>query len=641
MMECIDLFGYAIGLADGLNSRYRNTRTGRADLADFIDANNGFGYSYEASSSTLTIEERAITDIRGSLELWLCAYKQPYSVKIELMLEAYEGKYPVTCKLYRDFISGKAVQENSAYWQLLDYMLAEMNKDIVGYADAEIDAFAERLGSELTLAAANLFAEFAHTAIHQSKQKYSYASREAPSLIGDAYAVKDFALMAYCVFNDEIWASQGMLAKAVRNKALADLWLFVAMHLICALRPGDMERLPAPKLPFDGESVHRMIMDGAFPRHEAVALSDELVVRLKLKPSVPSKTSRYNRIPDLKLFVPESLKEPLGIILAVALAHAPGLQTDAGFVKPCDSLYNMRLLFGEQFVMATGNRRFSSRRGNKSYLQGIDVVSNYNDSSGKPKGYILAALARSHKGGIGSLPGITEIYLKDANFTGYKPEFIIREMFERGVFSFIPAALLEIYGGGTYKKLPVGTQTELICGFGLDAQMIEHIAESTVRSAAAARQTVTALLSDIADTENLRESVFNVLQNIAAGAAPSRQQEYLCLMTAAHRSCPNVSRDSCLGCGYEIYTKSAMHLLMKEYVRLSTQKGADTERGRKIIESAVMPAIAEMLSAMQSLYPNYDASAIFDIIERGLNYVDSKHPDNIQQAVQSRSSIRN
>jgi len=602
-----------------------------------MDANSGFGYPYIANVSELKIEKRATPDIHDALVLWLRAYKQPHSVKIDLMLEAYAGKYPFTCRMYREFIFGRDVNESAAYWQLLDYILAEIDKEIVDYTESELDEFAEKLGAELMLAAAKLFSEFASAAVQQSKQLYRYASREQPALINEAYAVGDFAVMAYCVFNEEIWESQGMLEKAVKTKALAELWLFVALHLICALRSGDMERLPLPTLPYDGETVHQMILDGAFSRHDAVALADEIVVRLKLKPSVPSKTRRWGGVPDMKLFVPESLKEPLGIILAIAAAHLPASQAGGAFVKPCDSLYNMRLLFGERFVRAAGNRRFSSRRGNKSYLQGIDAVASRNDTPGKPKGYMLAALARSHKGGIGSLPEITDIYLKDSNFTGYKPEFIIKEMFERGIFSFIPASLLEIYGGSSYKNLPISAQTKLICGLGLDALQIEHIAESVRRSFTAARQAVTVLLSSTADSTSLRENAFMILQNIASGAAPSRQPEFLCLMAAAVKGCPDASRDSCLGCGYEIYTKSAMHLLMKEYMRLSTQKGAGASRSKRIVEQAIMPAVTEMLYAMNDLYA--DASTLHGIIERGLNYVDAEYAKDIQPAVQGYGRI--
>jgi len=634
MTENIDMFSYAAELAAGLSSRYSNNRAGRADLTNFIDANGGFGYSYEAGASSLMIEKSAEADMRDALELWLRAYKQPHSVKIDLMMDAHRGKYPITCGLFRGFVLDRDVNGDAAYWQLLDYMLSEINKEITDYSETELDMLAGKLGEELTLAAAKLFAEFASAAVQRSKQIYSYAPREQPALINEAYTVKDFAVMAYCVFNEDVWASRDMLAKAIQTKALAEMWLFVALHLICALRSGDMERLPVPMLPHDGETVHRMILSGFFPKQDAVALADELAVRLKLKPQKPSKTGRWGGVPDLKLFVPESLKWPLGIILAIAAAHHPGAQVGGRFVKPSDSLYNMRLLFGGNFVKAAGNRRFSSRRGNKSYLQGIDAIASLNDSPGKPKGYMLAALARSHKGGIGTLPEITEIYLKDANFTGYKPEFIIREMFERGVFSFIPATLLEMYDGGPYKKLPVSAQTEIICGLGLGALQIEHIAESVWRSFSAARHTVTALLSDISDTASLRENAFRILQNIASGAAPSRQPEYLCLMAAADRACPSAGRDSCLGCGYEVYTKSAMHILMKEYMRLSTQHGADAARGKRIVETAVMPAITEMLSAMQLLYPDADDSAILTIVERGLNYVDAAIEGTVQPADQ-------
>jgi len=633
-MEYIDLFSHAADMAAGLESRYRNSREGRTDLKNFMDANNRFNYPYEANGSALMMEKGAVSTIHDSLVLWLRAYKQPYSVKINFVLEAYINKYPITCGMYRDFVSTRDVNGNIAYWQLLDYMLSEINKEIVDYPEAELDMFADRLGRELSLGAAKLFAEFISAGTQRSNQIYNYASRNQPALINEAYTIKEFAVMAYCVFNEEMWDSQDMLAKAVKTKALADLWLFVALHLICALRSGDMERLPSPALPYDRDTVHQMILDGAFLKHDAVALANELVLRLKLKPSPPSKTSRWGGVPEQKLFVPESLKEPLGVILAIAAAHVPGLQVGGRFVKPCDSLYNLRLLFGDRFVRAAGNRRFSSRRGNKSYLQGIDAVASRSDSYGKPKGYILAALARSHKGGIGTLPEITDIYLKDANFTGYKPEFIIREMFERGVFSFIPATLLEMYGGGSYKKLPVSAQTELICGLGLSALQIEHIAESVARSSYAARQTVMALLSDIGDSANYRDGVFRILQNIASGAAPSRQPEYLCLMTAANRSCADAGRDSCLGCGNEIYTKSAMQLLMKEYIRLSTKTGADAVRGMRIVEQAIVPAVAEMLSALQELYPDADASILLDIIERGISYVDAVRSEDIQPAVQ-------
>ena len=72
--------------------------------------------------------------------------------------------------------------------------------------------------------------------------------------------------------------------------------------------------------------------------------------------------------------------------------------------------------------------------------------------------------------------------------------------------------------------------------------------------------------------DNIHESIFFMLQNIASGNAPGRQEECLCLRTATGLACSFVDRDTCIGCGYEIYTKAAIHTLMKEYSRLCQLK---------------------------------------------------------------------
>ena len=101
------------------------------------------------------------------------------------------------------------------------------------------------------------------------------------------------------------------------------------------------------------------------------------------------------------------------------------------------------------------------------------MANTYNTDA--PKGYMIAALARSHKGGIGRLPDITEAYLRDAKFSGLDAEFVIREMYERGIFGFIPHLLLESILGNEYHKLPVSAQTRLINEVGLSPLMIENI----------------------------------------------------------------------------------------------------------------------------------------------------------------------
>jgi len=365
------------------------------------------------------------------------------------------------------------------------------------------------------------------------------------------------------------------------------------------------------------------ILAGVFPARYAAALSDEMVARVGFSSMKPSKTQRKSNVTDLKLSVPESLRIPLGIIIAIALTHQPELFPGNGFVHPDNSLYNVRAFFGEHFVAALGTRRFSSRRANKSYLQGIDLTANAEGTPGRPKGYMLASLARSHANGIGTLAQATDIYLKDANFSGYTPEFIAREMFERGVFGFIPATLLEMYAGAKYKALPVEVQTKLITALGLSAQHIEWTADAVEISLFRSRQMVAGFF---VGTGNTKANVFHVLQNIASGSAPGRQGGYLCLMTAATGSCPHPDRGACIGCGYEIPTKSVLQSLIGEYVRISGLRDISNaiERMRydKLLECAVFPTVKKFIESAQMLYPDINADILFDIWEEGLDYAD-------------------
>jgi len=620
----VSLFAEAAKMAASLGSLYRNNSFGKRDLLEYMDANNWFGINAVTKDGEPVIIADDFERFRELLALWLSAYKKPGPEKIDLMLRHFNGLYPVTCRLYREFLLQTGRKGEPAAWKLLDYIFSEIDREIVDYKESGLNDLLKRADTGISLNCARLLAEFLSASMHEGKYLtewiYHFESREQPEIINDAYALNDFSIMAYCVFNNEMWLKLDLVKKAAKSKTYADLWLYTALHFICALRTGDMTRLPAPALPCNGETVTKRILGGGFSVQDACALVDELCARLKLKPLKPSKTSAHDNVPSLKLFVPETLKEPLGVIIALALAHHPEAKPGDRFIVPNDNLGSVRDFFGEHFVNALGKRRFSSRRCNKSYLQGISTDSQ-DDEMGKPKGYMLAALARSHKSGIGSLAKTTDIYLKDARFSGYSPEFIIREMFERGILSFIPAILLETYCGHDYTALPVQTQTLLIGEVGLDAHHIEWMMAASDRALIKSRIAVNSILHDLSA---IKEGIGGVLQNIAAGGAPSHQEECLCLMTAAGFSCRFPERGGCVGCGYEIYTKAAMHTLMKEYARLAGLKnGAAAEnawRYEKILEQAILPAVSEMIAAVKLYCDDNNMAEYLDIVERGIEH---------------------
>ena len=75
----------------------------------------------------------------------------------------------------------------------------------------------------------------------------------------------------------------------------------------------------------------KKISENTFGSQEVSALVDELTIRIKLKSMKPIKTSSHDKIPELKLFVPESLKVSFGIILAINLAQHPEINEGEAF----------------------------------------------------------------------------------------------------------------------------------------------------------------------------------------------------------------------------------------------------------------------------------------------------------------------
>ena len=614
----VSLFNYAARLAEMGGSLYRGIRHDRARLLEFMDANGWFGFEPEVRDKEPYISHGEADVINDLLALWLSAFKQPNHVKLGALLSFFEPKYPETCRLYRAFSSDSEIRGKAHAWKLLDCIFANIEKEITACSEDEIETFVKVLDTDSSLASARVFADFMRY-VRLSEWDYHFGSRGKPEAENGAYPLSDFAVMAYCVFNDDMWSEQGLVEKAIASPRFAGLWLYTAMQFVCALRGTDLARLPAPQLPYEPELVLSGIASGTFPKHLSAALTDELVFRLEMKGAKPSKTKAYQGTLEVKLPIPESLRVPLGTIIAIALAHRPDVKPGGQFIFPGDYRAMYKQFFGAEFAVTMGKRQLSIRRCNKSYLQGIDAVASQRDEPGKPKGYILAALARSHKGGIGTLPEITEIYLKDANFTGYSPEFIIREMFERGVFSFVTGYLLEIYTGEEFKLLPIRSQTLLIGEVGLRPGQIDDlltVAEAGLHNARGAVAAITG--SSGMDMQGIGSA----LQNIASGNAPARTRECLCLMTAVGRPCPYPDRAGCIGCGFEILTKSALHLLAREFGRLRHMRenspNSESWRYTAIINSAVVPAINEIILCAEAMSPEADTSPLLMIVKGGM-----------------------
>jgi len=551
-----------------------------------------------------------------NIRLWIASYGESDENKLRLLLHRLRQLYPTTEALLSSFFEKEYTGEYAAAWRLTDFLCAVLTGEITKLTDETLDDVATKMDVELPLNSARMFSAFLLHLRHKRKLGNGWAYRfgsRSERTDNDAYPAPDFLKMAYIIFNEEAWSSEYLKEKAFQSGKNANLWLFTALHFVCGWRGSDIVRLPMPKLTCDGKTIRERLFAGNF---DADSLLEEVLLRLRLAPMKPNKTESFDT-PELKLFVAESLRKHLAFILATAASYQENISPGEAFIRRAGSVTEIRDFFGANFLAACGNKGFSTRRANKSYLQGLEAHAD--NAPGKPKGYMLAALARSHKGGYGALPRTTEIYLRDARFSGYSPEFVAREMFERGVFSFIPALLLDMYEGNRYAKLPASAQTQLMAEIGIGATGLEGLAFTVQRAFEKARRAVAEIMERPIE---MRESVENILQNIASGNAPGRQDGFLCLMTAAGLACTDSDRSSCIGCGSEIYTKTILRLLISEYSRLLQKKKIsekpESDRCDSIIKKAVLPAISEILSSAERLCRGADIAPLLKELERGL-----------------------
>ena len=615
----IPFFRYAREKAKGTGSRYQGKPTDRSRLVAFLDANSWFGQVPALDAQEIYMEPTSLLEER--MGLWLGAYGLADKDKITLLLEAFQGRFPDTCTAYGDYIRENGGSSVRADLRVLDYLLSVLDEEVMQYSEEKLQPLISGAAGYLDITCRNRLLAFISSLDGRGLNlSYEYAaiSKETIRQDTDAYTIGVFSRMAYLIFSAESWQENSLLEKASENSHLADMWLFLAMHFVCALRAMDIFRLPAVRLPMEGLAMKASILAGSFTEKDAAGITRLWVQEIGAFRRPPGKTGGNRGIPELKVSIPKTIESAMGMILAVSASHHEGVFLAR---KPYCLVTRSRLrrFFGEGLWPVDKAKGFQTRRANKSYLQGIEMAGE-DGTTGKVKGYMLAALARSHKGGIGTLPGMTGLYLKDASFTGLKPEFILREMFERGIFGFVPVLLMEMADRKAFRSLTVAAQTRLIRSVGLEAWQIERLAFAVSTAKEKARAVIRSIFMDPGDVKE--ELVMRVLRKIGADEAPAKHDFFLCVRTAAGMGCPSPDRSSCIGCGAEIYTREAFRELMREYLHLCVMYreagGWEALRLSRILEEGVMPAVALAVESIGRLYPDADVSQYLDIVEEGI-----------------------
>lgn len=590
----------------------------REKVSGFLLDNEWFGVSINLDD--YTISEKDAEVLKNHIKDYLTT---PPGIKS--MEGIFSKIFPSTSELFVQFAEEEKLSETNRFY-LLDFLAYYLTKDLFLYSDAEVETLVEVATEVLTKSQGNILIQFIKWLLNKGVTRYRVSfemtKRYTIESANGAYELDEYLELMYYLFNENYIIKNDMLCKAANSKNYADTWLYLGLHFICALRSTDLERLGHPKLTREPLEVLEAVVDGTWSSSEARRTLLSITTRLTYLNLTPNKTKNASNVAQLKFHVPESCQVLIGTLLAICEAHFQlqiPYNAENPLIRQIKTYEKITSYMGEEIGNLFLERNFSSRSANKSYLQSVAMLADdvlEEKSELNIKGYFLAALARSHKGNFNEFAQTTTTYLKDAQLGQLKPEMVAKELFERGVLSMIPSMLLTIVTRGKYKKLSPSQQTQMIKSLDLTPVEIEKTLELSIRADLRSQQALKTLVENNVEPEQL----LTICHRIGNGEAFSKQGESMCLLSALGKLCPYDDRQHCVGCQYELQTKSTLLLLIGEFNRLNKQYQKlknELERGkvRAILEQQIKPCLTEMLEALSEQYGEAVLSDYEDIIK--------------------------
>lgn len=537
------------------------------------------------------VDAELVTD---KLFLWVQGYGQSYQQKFQSIVSRYTGRYPYVINQLIEY-EAEVHPVDKAFLDMACFLFELVPKDLHEMTEDEIEQVLIGPFSQMaSLSSCEILSEFLLFA-RFTKRHFTFAGT-SKTMDRRAYPIKDYAVMMAYVANDDIIQKSSLISKAISNKKYADIWLFVALHMYAAWRSTDYMRMIAPAIPYAPQEMLERIKNAEIRPDEFRAVAEWFIETNRLALDKPNKTKGTPGVSDLYFCCPQSCLETFGTILSIAVAHHLLTPNAGAFVNPVRHWTVINQFFGHEFLAACGNRSFSGQRANKSLLQCVELVGREGEKLSPTVSYFLASIVRSHKLSYGKLSDTTDIYLRDAAFSGLTPEYVIYQMWERGVCSFITDVLCKKCYGDQYSCLPIAQQTAVIKSVGLTPAQTANILQSVQYAEDAACEAIQTICQS-------RESMEQVLQQIAMGHGSGKNYDVFCLCKAAGMDCNQKRRLNCMGCKYEIRTKAMLLRYAVNHQKLMQTDGlSETEIRRRIYlcKTTTYPAIQEILVHLES-----------------------------------------
>ena len=548
-------------------------------------------------------------DIRNeasrAISLFIACYRASYEDTRIAILNEMRKNYPKTVFLLNSFFMAHEELKNTrAACNMLLIILKQLDtcgKELCReLGDDLIEKYFVSAFAVAAINCATIFSDFIFEAgITTKKIKFNTTGYKQEK---SAYTRDHYAIMVAAIVNKEFWAEHQLVEKAIKIPKFAGLWLYVALHIIAAWRTTDYVKIPTPTLQYGDQLTLEKIATGTYSSVDAISVTEKFIDRINHLQPRPNKTKGIKGpISPLYIYCPESYKEQVGIILSIAAAQSKLYNCDESFVSPkSNTAANIHKFFGREFLQACDNRKFNGRRANKALMQAVELMATENGYS-PYVAFALTSEMRSHKQSLyDPLSRTTAVYLEDGKFSGFSEAFVVEQMFQRGIMSFIVSNLLTMAYGEQYRALPIAQQTNIIANLGVDVLQIDNIIHEAQRAEEAAVKTVREILA------MSKKGPPEILAAIACGNDDTKDLRSHCVCQAANIDCLCPDRRQCLGCTYEIKSKDVLLYYVINFDRQhktltdTTKTDQERKKAKWLLDSVLTPGLAEITTCLKA-----------------------------------------
>lgn len=606
------------GLVKKLNSKMDSKSPRHLNmLITFVSGNNYFGVEcilspvyklHDSLNFYIYKKDRGIME-DGIMEYLLLCNK-PYNVKINILCRdsAFDDK-KITVKFIKEYLNYVNKDKMPTYVEAVNFLRLTADKELTLYTDEEISAYMKFSLKELTKAGCtNLIGLYGYMQKNvecKSTLVLGYDSRPDEKENITPYDVAQYMKLAYMIFNEEYWKTHNMIHKAIVRERYAKIWLYHAMHYICDWRRADIiGNLPRITLGSSPEKILQEIESGIITESQYKNVCNEIATIVNYKPEKPNKIKRFKRAPLLRLYIPESFSSVIGMLTMVCEAHNQikgKKEALCHMSKSFVTLDGCNQFFGDEYNDLFDGHKMSNRRANKSHMT---MLSETGEKLGTD-GYLIASYARSHTGGINKLSEVTSKYLQ-AKMDGYSIDEITKNLFERGVCSFVPFLFCDFLRKEEFSKIGIKDQTFIMNSLPIKAFDIENLLKTDDAISVSIKRKVAEVIK-WANKDNVSELIKEALESIVNGECIGKNEGVYCLRKACGKECSEKYRTTCIGCGYEMYVKAFILGLRNEIKFQEHSLDVAKTAGERIKRTAILaeklyPTVVELLSTVKYIY---------------------------------------